>query len=63
MERIGRFTQTIILPSANLIDKSIPLGKCDNFYIEQHLRVGFSDQIATFDRSYAVFEGILRLKL
>ena len=59
LQRIARYTQTFIFPSANLIDASIPLGKCQKFYIEQNKTSlsHFSSQIATFDRSYAVFEG------
>jgi 1-phosphatidylinositol-3-phosphate 5-kinase len=34
MKRIQRFTQTIISPSYNVIDKSFVLGKCKQFRVE-----------------------------
>lgn len=35
MKRIGRFTQTIISPSYNVVDKSFVLGKCKQFRVEK----------------------------
>jgi hypothetical protein len=34
MKRIQRYTQTIISPSYNVIDKSFVLGKCKQFRVE-----------------------------
>ena len=35
MKRIARFTQTLIAPSLNVIDKNFVLGKCDKFRVEK----------------------------
>lgn len=34
MKRVQRYTQTIIAPSYNVIDKSFVLGKCKTFRVE-----------------------------
>lgn len=35
MKRIARYTQTIISPSYNVVDKSFVLGKCKSFKAEK----------------------------
>ena len=59
MSRIARCSQTIILPSTDLIPHEHILGKCQKFNIEQNLIHSdkFDNGIANYDNSYAVFEG------
>lgn len=70
MKRMARYTQTIISPSYNVIDKSFVLGKCKQFRVEQpytgnqiqRLQLEQQDKgkqggVISNDRSLLFFEG------
>jgi hypothetical protein len=38
MKRIARYTQTLIAPSLNVIDKTFILGKCQTFKVEKVIK-------------------------
>ena len=63
MKRIARCTQTIMIPTTNLLEKSFVLGKCKRFYIEKRgrqtgARAG-AGGIVTMETSILYFEGCI----
>ena len=63
MKRIARCTQTIMIPTTNLLEKSFVLGKCKRFYMEKRgrqtgARAG-AGGIITMETSILYFEGCI----
>ncbi len=58
MKRVARLTGTVPCPTADLLSRHLPLGKCKRFFVESIPRTG-KEQIARVDRSYSFFEGCI----
>lgn len=51
MKRMARYTQTIISPSYNVIDKSFVLGKCKSFRVEKPYTGGQMQRMDTYNKT------------
>ena len=62
MKRLARLTQTIVLPSINVIDTSFSLGQCklfreDNFSRQLRGQDAYFSNTHTVEQTYLVFDG------
>jgi len=58
MNRISRLTGTVPCPTADLLSRQVPLGKCNRVCVLGNIRTG-KEAITRIDRSYCVFEGCI----